>query len=483
MAGVVDPYIIVDQCLDWIGFGIPNQRASTSTEVGFNSLNDLNNIKEKDIRDMANSFQKRTIANRINFSMRRTKWLVAMMHWVQDFSCCSKQPTIDDFVTANDFKQALSTAAQCASLCKVDTDQVHTISKAADPGKLKDERKWPEWYPAFVNYLSTIPGVYGVPLSYVVRENEAADHARDFVGDFTEEIIACTPLDGPKFRVDASKVHQLLKNFLTAESAEQWIQPLVPRGNGRDDVLELRRHYEGEGNQSRRIASANKYHKTLHYKSQHAMPWETFLDRMQKMFNIYKEEGEEMTENAKLQELFKHTKHTQLIESVKALEVRYDMDGLTYTQAANHLTVAVSKLPDYQMARRVSNVKTGGGQGNRQGRVRRDGNSIYATDGTIWTRHYGKWATMKDADKEKITAECECKKKGRNRKGSKSKNYKWKVLDIMSLTEDIQAMKRSVAELISKRDEPVNEADPKPPCNDAENAFGGCASKFKVKSD
>ena len=62
-----------------------------------------------------------------------------------------------------------------------------------------------------------------MPLLYVVRENEAPDHARDFAGDFMEEIIACAPLDGPKFRVDAHKVHQLLKNFLTAESAEQWI--------------------------------------------------------------------------------------------------------------------------------------------------------------------------------------------------------------------------------------------------------------------
>ena len=44
-------------------------------------------------------------------------------------------------------------------------------------------------------------------------------------------------------------------------------------------------------------------------------------------------------------------------------------------------------------------------------------------------------------------------------------------------------MKRSVAELISKRDEPVNEADPKLPRNDARNAFGGRISKFKVKSD
>ena len=166
------------------------------------------------------------------------------------------------------------------------------------------------------------------------------------------------------------------------------------------------------------------------------MTWEMFLDRMQKMFNIYKEEGKEMTENEKLRELFKHTKHMQLVESVNALEVRYDMDGLTYTQAANHLTAAVSKLPDYQMARRVSNVETRGGGGNKQGRVHRNGNSIYATDDTVWTGHYNEWATMKDADKEKITVERERKKKARNGKGSKSKNYKQKVLVISSLTED-----------------------------------------------
>ena len=177
---------------------------------------------------MADRFQKRTIANQINFGMRRTKWLRAMMHWVQDFSRCSRQPTIDDFVTANDFKQAPSTAAQHDSLRKVDMDQVDTISKASDLGKLKDERKWPEWYLAFVNYLSTIPGVYRVPLSYVIRENEPRDHAHDFACDFTEEIIACAPSDGPKSRADARKVHQLLKNFFMAESAEQWIRPLAP---------------------------------------------------------------------------------------------------------------------------------------------------------------------------------------------------------------------------------------------------------------
>ena len=201
------------------------------------------------------------------------------------------------------------------------------------------------------------------------------------------------------------------------------------------------------------------------------------------MFNIYKEEGEGMTENVKLRELFKHTKHLRLIESVKALEARYDMDGLTYTQAANYLTVAVSKLPDYQMARPVSNVKTGSGQGSKPTCVRRDRNTIYATDGTIRTGHYDEWAMMKDSDKKKITAERELKKKARTGKGSKGKNYKRKVADITSLTKDIHAMKRSVAELISKRNEPDNDTTPKPPRNDAGNAFRGCASKSKLKSN
>ena len=156
--------------------------------------------------------------------------------------------------------------------------------------------------------------------------------------------------------------------------------------------------------------------------------WETFLDRMQKMFNIYKEEGEEMTENAKLREIFKHTKHPQLTESVKVLEVRYDMDGLNYTQAANHLTTAVSKLRNYQMAHRVSNDKTASTGGNKQGRVHRDGNYIYATDGTIWTGHYEEWATMKDADKEKVTAERERKKKKQSWQGVKGKDLQEKGL-------------------------------------------------------
>ena len=71
---------------------------------------------------------------------------------------------------------------------------------------------------------------------------------------------------------------------------------------------------------------------------------------MEQMFNIFKEEGEQLTENAKVRELFKCVQRTQLQDTVKALCVRFDLDGITYTEAVNHLTAPVSELPKYQLA-------------------------------------------------------------------------------------------------------------------------------------
>ena len=140
-------------------------------------------------------------------------------------------------------------------------------------------------------------------------------------------------------------------NFLVDESAEQWIKNLAPRVNGRLDMEALCNHYGGEGNASRHITMAEKLRKTLHYKSERSMTFSTFLDRMQKMFNIFQEEGEELTKNTKVCELLKRVQHNQLQAPVKALRVRFDLDGILYTEAANHLTSAVSELPEYLLAR------------------------------------------------------------------------------------------------------------------------------------
>ena len=336
------------------------------------------------------------------------------MHWVQDQDRCYRNASTGNIADANEFREIIDISIQRAALRKVEDDQVDTISKAADPGKFKDERKWPDWEPAFVNYLSRIPDSYHVPLSYVVREQEDPDHDRDFGDDFVSEMIVCAPLHGAHFRADSRRVHQLLKNFLVAETAEQWIKNLEPHVDGHRDMLALREHYSGEGNASRRIATAERMRDGLHYKNERSLALSIFLDRMQKMFNIYEEEGEEFTENAKLRELFKRVQHPQLQDTVKALKVRFDMEGITYTQAANHLTAVVSELLEYHLTRKVSALSSGtprirgGGSNNHNSNIKKKGGmqapnkGVFMPDGSVFTGYYPNWSELSKEDKQRV---------------------------------------------------------------------------------
>ena len=79
------------------------------------------------------------------------------------------------------------------------------------------------------------------------------------------------------------------------------------------------------------------------------------------MLNIYEEEQEEFSENGRIREVFKRVQHPQLQDTVKALKVRFGMEGLAYTQTANHLTTAVSELPEFHSTCRIAAARIRGG--------------------------------------------------------------------------------------------------------------------------
>ena len=110
---------------------------------------------------------------------------------------------------------------------------------------------------------------------------------------------------------------------------------------------------EMQVNVSRRLKAALD----IALQSERSMPFSPFLDRMKKISNIFQEEGKELTENAKNRILFKRVQNNQLQDTIKALWVRFDLDRISYTEAASHLTSAVSELPEYLLERRVSSLK------------------------------------------------------------------------------------------------------------------------------
>ena len=132
------------------------------------------------------------------------------------------------------------------------------------------------------------------------------------------------------------------------------------------------------------------------------------------MFNIYEEEEEEFAENAKLRELFKRVQHPQLQDTFKALKVHFDMEGITYTQVANHLTTAVSELPEYHLTHKVSASSSGtswirgGGGSNHNSNIKKKGGmqapnkGVLMSDGSVFTGYYLNWSELSKEDKQRV---------------------------------------------------------------------------------
>ena len=154
----------------------------------------------------------------------------------------------------------------------------------------------------------------------------------------------------------------------------------------------------------------------------------------------HKEEGEEFTENAKLCELLKWVQHPQLQDTVKALKVRFDMEGITYTQAANHLTATVLELPEYHLTRKVSASSSrvprirGGGSSRHNSSIKKKGGiqalnkGILMSDGLAFTGFYPNWSELSREDKQWVLDSRNKKKKG----GVGSKRQ---ISDIASIIE------------------------------------------------
>ena len=472
------PPPVMDTILGWIGF----EQEATRTRIreeGFDTFADLATMKEKDIRDLAESYSRRTVADgRSIFGLRRIRYMIGLIHWVQDFGRTGEEASINGINNAIQFRAALDEASQRADVRKIEKDQSDTVSKAADPGKFKDERKWPEWEPAFANYLSTIQGVNGIPLSYVIRETEVPDRTIEYT-NFNEKAIACVPLSGSNFQADARKVHQLLKSFLQTETAEQWIKSIARSQDGREDMIALRNHYSGEGTTTRRIAQAENFREFLHYKDEKSMSFSSFLDKIQKMFNLFEEEGEAVTEQAKVRMLLKKVLHPALSNAVSALRIRAQLDSVSFTECANHLAAMVSELPEKHLARKVSATdskpkvkRIRGGGSNAGAASKRKG--IHMPDGSIWTGYYSDWDKMSDTDKDTVMA---TRKTNKTKKGISGTPTKRKVADVKTQIADL---KRTVAALKlarAARDDDTSATDDSSVPDNAGDAFGGRTSK------
>ena len=138
-------------------------------------------------------------------------------------------------------------------------------------------------------------------------------------------------LNGQYYIADSRRVHNLIIGFLQGENTENWIRNIAKYQDGRRDMIALRRHYAGEGTSTRRIADTKRIPNTLHYKTERTLPFNKFLDSLQRMFTIFEEENEPLTERAKVDELLTKVQNSALAAAVAQLRYQLNTKGITFT--------------------------------------------------------------------------------------------------------------------------------------------------------
>ncbi len=475
----------IQQVIFWIGFRIDEQRDNVINDLG--TYQDICMLSEKDIQSMAEEWQRRPAtgrgAHRIVFGIRRTKLLKGLIHWMTDFYRVSDVPHVDGINEAT-FLRDIQRALHRNEIRRQMRDDTKTAADAASPGPLDSEKKWKQWEEMFTNYTHCHLGTYGIPLSYVIRENDAPDIGGGPFPDFVAQTVACAPLTGEYYQADKRTVFNMIVSFTTGHPSGDWIKATLRFHDGRRSMQALRDHFAGEGNATRTMAEADRLNESLHYKSERSMPFETFLTNCQKMFNIYEKEGEPMADDAKVRFLFKKVQHNGL-ESAKAALKAQQTTGtrVTYNTAANHLATAVSELPEYiQKNRNVSAVGANSGQ--------KGSDAIYNSDGSINTGHIPTWRSLSRADKDIVTHErkrlgIKGGKNGNN--DGKNNNAKADANRLKQLTASNKKLKRRIKAIQRKStggagdDVTISTVGTTDDDEDPGDTFGGRKSKKKKK--
>ena len=166
------------------------------------------------------------------------------------------------------------------------------------------------------------------------------------------------------------------------------------------------------------------------------------------------------------------------------------MEGITYTQAANHLTAAVSELPEYHLTRKVSASSSGtprirgGGGSNHNSNIKKKGGmqapnkGVFMSDGLVFTGYYPNWLELSKEDKQRMLDSQSKKKKG-------GIGNKRQISDVTSIAEQLQVIKRTISEVVLSKNDHINSVSSEDKMkskaqhaqNDAGNAFGGRRAK------
>lgn len=262
---------------------------------GFTSIDDFNGLKQADIGRLVKSFNASApTTGAIGFMVQ--KKLEALAFWVTEHK--KRQLPLD---AANWNAAAIEEARRQADIAH-ERRLNPQVPKRVE--KIQTGIDWYTWNEKFENYLSSIRGVEDVPLTYVIRRDKPPgwDPETDSSNE-EEKLIYQVALFGAAFEDDNKVVFSKLMEVTLGEPSYEWIRRFEATKDGRQAMITLRSHCEGNDYVELRITEADRIIRDAHYNNERAYPFESYVTQLQKAYTIYEQTNQPWPDRQKVKRM------------------------------------------------------------------------------------------------------------------------------------------------------------------------------------
>ena len=426
------------------------QRNAVIAEILPEGLDNLIDITEDDLKSACQSLAKRSgEPYPINITMLQKQRIYSLILWAKDQDRVNEPIKFAQGTNQQDFRKMLTEALQRDQRRQDQKKSGASYLDSTFNTKLKSTVQWEKWLEELHTTLGQIIGVRGVPLTYVIREEETPSF--DPTLTYDEAVLQAVTLDGPDFELDARTVHMLiLKNTHEDSDAYTYIKPLTKYRDGRRDIKALRNRYSSDATKQTIINKAKTALQELRYKNEKSFSFEKFSARLQKCYDELAEHGREVNNGDIVDDLWKRIESTDLQLYVASLKVDYQRNQRDYKLILQDIAAEVGNKvsTNFAASRSISATYSRQGPVPTKG-VRRD-------DGTIFIGSYGKAQWLSDSVKphhdEIIKARMDMSRNGGGGAAGPSRNQKRKVNAVGRAKKRLKNLNAQIAAAQAKLD-------------------------------
>ena len=380
--------VTVNQILTYLGIDTAAHRAIISADLMPNpgKLENLLDETEEGIKDTCLSYNRGDPGDRIRISRSVVKKLVSLMHWAKDKHRVNERIEFPNGTDQMELLQQIADATVREQCRKTQKKAGEALITHEFNSKLKNSAQWERWKVEFKSTLSSIIGAKGIPLSYVIRENDDQQLLNNAEASWDEKFVSAVSLTGPEFNIDKMTVHQIiLRNVAEDSDAYTYLKPRIRDENGRTDIKALRLRYENQATQQEKINEANRILETLVYKNERAMSFELFSSKLQGAVDTLQECGRTPHDGDIVDRLWNKILNSELNPFVEALKVQYNQNPRTYREILQDIATQVPNLRKTNFRRNISEVKSVDGF-TREGQCPTEG--VFTSEGKFFIGTY-----------------------------------------------------------------------------------------------